>query len=432
MPRHGPGKHQVDPFGVGRCALGDNLAAGTQHGAIVPALHQHAARNRLQHQAGPARIGQFGEQQAQILFACKDLQRVLIRARGDHHFGEDASDGFRRRAVERLVDRNDAAKGRDRIAPERLFISISQSRPGGDAARIGVLDDGAGRAGIPPFGDEVERTIGIVQVVVTQLLALHLARRGNAITAALRQVERGLLARVFAITQRLLAGERDGQHGREHFALIGKGEPTGDGGIIGSGVGKGCGGEAAAQSQWGGAVVRIQRGDELIILVGAGQDGDEIMVLGGGADHGGAADVDILDDFVPRRTLGDGGGERVKVDHGQIDGADAIVGPRLQMVGSGAKGEQAAVDARVQRLHTAVHHFGAAGQFGDILQRVAERPQGSRRAAGGHQLHTACHQGGSQRLQPGLVGHRKQGTANGNEVGHGERLSGAVDEFAPA
>ena len=92
------------------------------------------------------------------------------------------ADGFGGRAVHHAVDRDDAAERRDGVAIERRLIGFGQRRAGRDAARVGVLDDGAGRAGIAEFGNEFERAIGIVEIVVAQFLALHLARRRNAAT----------------------------------------------------------------------------------------------------------------------------------------------------------------------------------------------------------------------------------------------------------
>ena len=81
------------------------------------------------------------------------------------------------------------------------MIGVDQVCPFGDAAGIGVLDDDAGsRAlGIELGGAFVGR-VGVVDVVVGELLALHLARGGDAGTLIGRAVERGLLVRVLAIT----------------------------------------------------------------------------------------------------------------------------------------------------------------------------------------------------------------------------------------
>jgi hypothetical protein len=49
------------------------------------------------------------------------------------------------------------------------------------------------------------------------------------------------------------------------------------------------------------------------------------MVLRGGADHRGTADVDVLDGVIDRRVLArDGLLERVQVDGEQVDRLDAV------------------------------------------------------------------------------------------------------------
>ena len=99
-----------------------------------------------------------------------------------------------------------------------------------------MLDDRAGRPGVAEFGDELERAIGIVEVVVAEFLALHLPCRGHPGCAGLWQVERRLLMRVLAISQCIGTGQRQRQHGWELLALVGKGEPACYGGIVGGGM----------------------------------------------------------------------------------------------------------------------------------------------------------------------------------------------------
>ena len=65
-----------------------------------------------------------------------------------------------------------------------------------------MLDDDHGRRAVAKLGGEVERGAGIVQVVVAELLALHLACLGNAGRVRPdRDVERGALVRVLAVAK---------------------------------------------------------------------------------------------------------------------------------------------------------------------------------------------------------------------------------------
>ena len=56
------------------------------------------------------------------------------------------------------------------------------------------------------------------------------------------------------------------------------------------------------------------------------------VVLGGGADHRRAADVDLLDALVRARARGDGVAERVEVDDDEVERLDAELGELLHVV----------------------------------------------------------------------------------------------------
>ena len=65
-----------------------------------------------------------------------------------------------------------------------------------------MFDDGDG--GLFELGHQLESGIGIVEIVIGQLLALNLCRRGDAGPGRGSGIERCLLMRVLAITQGLL------------------------------------------------------------------------------------------------------------------------------------------------------------------------------------------------------------------------------------
>ena len=71
---------------------------------------------------------------------------------------------------------------------------------------------------------------------------------------------------------------------------------VGDGGVVGGGGGEGLLGEPPAGFAGKRAVVGFQFFDERGVIGDAGDDGDVFEVFGGGADHGGAADVDVFDE----------------------------------------------------------------------------------------------------------------------------------------
>ena len=80
-----------------------------------------------------------------------------------------------------------------------------------------MLDDGAGRgARRIELGDAFVSRVGIVDVVVGELLALHLARGGDAEALIRRAIERRRLVRVLAVAQRLDQPAAEG-------AIVGRG-----------------------------------------------------------------------------------------------------------------------------------------------------------------------------------------------------------------
>src|SRR5690606_20231289 len=108
------------------------------------------------------------------------------------------------------------------------------------------------------------------------------------------------------------------------------------------------------------------------------------VVLGSGAQHGGAADVDVLDRVLEGAVgFRDGFTEGVQVDHQHVDAVDAVFLQGAHVLVAVAAGQQAAVNLRVQRFYAAVENFRRAGVFGhlgDIEPRVAKLAGG---AAGG-------------------------------------------------
>ena len=126
---------------------------------------------------------------------------------GTHNGGNMAPDMFctmvafwRRFGVERAVERADATERRHRIAGQRLAIGVDEAFALRHAARVGVLDDGARRRPRRiELGDAFVRRVGVVDVVIGELLALHLARRGDAVAGLAGPVERRRLVRIFTV-----------------------------------------------------------------------------------------------------------------------------------------------------------------------------------------------------------------------------------------
>src|SRR5690606_6348301 len=135
------------------------------------------------------------------------------------------------------------------------------------------------------------------------------------------------------------------------------------------------------------------------VVGGVDDDGHIGVVLGGGADHGRAANVDILDDVVIGSARGDGLLEGVEIDRDEVDGADFVLCHRGGVGWVVPYRKKSAMHFGVEGLDAAIHHFGKAGEVGDLAHRQAGIADQLVGAAGGDQFHA----GGAQ--TSGKVGH---------------------------
>ena len=107
------------------------------------------------------------------------------------------------------------------VAGQRLAIGLDEVAAFRHAAGIGVLDDGD-RGGAPgiELGDAFVGRVGVVDVVVGELLALHLPRGGDAGPLLGRAIERRALVRVLAVAQRLGELAAEGAERRRIVASV--------------------------------------------------------------------------------------------------------------------------------------------------------------------------------------------------------------------
>ena len=386
---------------------------------VVLVLEQIAARDLTDRLTADQRIGETGGgQEAQVLLGRENLFRFVRGTGGDDDLGEDLRDLARRVGVERLVQRHDAPESRGAVAIERLLVGVEQRRAPRHARGVGVLDDGdGGTIGGVEFRDQFERRIGVVDVVVGQLFALMLHGGRDAFAGRAVDIESGILMRVLTVAHDLLQLARDHTAARRGFANRG-GHPAGHGGVVGPGAGIGDLSLTLAEGISRRAVVGFQLVQQRAVILDIDDGGDEAVVLGRRADHGRAADVDVLDHLVVIRATGQSGLERVEVHDQQVDRADAMLGHRGDVVVVVTQRQQAAVHHRVQRLDTAIHHFGKVRHLGHVLDRNARIPQRLGRSAGGQDLDPHPLQSLAQIDQPGLVGYGNQRAAHGGKVGH--------------
>ena len=187
-----------------------------------------------------------------------------------------------------------------------------------------MLDDGHGRRNLRiELRHELDRRVGVPEIVVGELLALvlHGCRHSRAPLAG--YVEGRPLVRVLAIAQ--LLGEPAGDRTPARCALAqGLGEPVADRRIVGGRARVGLGRQRLAQRQTRGAAVLGHLGQDRRIVLRIDHDRHGSVVLGGGPDHRRPADVDVLDALGIGRALRHGRLEGVEIDHEQIDGRNPV------------------------------------------------------------------------------------------------------------
>ena len=120
-----------------------------------------------------------GQQQAEVLLGGEHRARRLVGLGGDHHLGEQVGDLARASPSSGRLSATMPPIGALRVAGERPARRPSaRSSPSAHAAGVGVLDDRD--RGLGELADQLEGGIGVGEVVVGQLLALDLPRRGDA------------------------------------------------------------------------------------------------------------------------------------------------------------------------------------------------------------------------------------------------------------
>ncbi len=182
-----------------------------------------------------------------------------------------------------------------------------------------MIATAAERLGIE-FRDQLIGGVGVVDVVVGELLALDLARRRDAGARLRPDVEGGALMRVLAIAQ--LARELAAERAPFRRALAGLArEPIGNRRVIGGRAGVGLLRHLAAEAQPRRSVMGSQLIEQARIILDIDDHDDVGVIFRRGANHRGAADVDVLHHFVERRGAAQRVLERIEIDHQQIDRA---------------------------------------------------------------------------------------------------------------
>src|SRR5581483_7879765 len=209
----------------------------------------------------------------------------------------------------------------------------------------------------------------------------------------------GRLVRVLAVGEIGHLPQRDRQLLRERLV----GEPLRDRRVVLGGRGERPVGEPAPRLAANLAVL-VQLGEHLLVLLPARDGGDVREVLRRGAEHGGTADVDHLDDLglAHARPAGDGG-ERVEADADEVDRLDLVLGEGRRVLGQVAAREDPCVDARVERLDAAAEHLRRRRHGLDGRDRQLPFGQVRRRPARRDELPAELVEAAGERLDPRLV-----------------------------
>ena len=420
-----PGELQVGQLGLAGLTLGDDLPVVLVQGQQVPILDQHAADDVLEVLLAVAHAGQrAGLQQTDVaaptLAGADGVDGAVFEARGDDDLGEEpaGAGGFAPALVrldDRLgqLDRHRAVDGHDpahrgvHVAEVRLAVGLDKIAVGRTAGRVGVLDDRHGRVG--EVLDQLDRAVGVEVVVVGDGLAAEELRRAHARLGGVgADVEGGLLVGVLAVAEVGYLGVAEADPIRQIDIGLGV-EVLADGGVVVGGQGERLAGELAPELLRDGAVVGPHLGEDLIVLAGIGDDGDELVVLGGGPDHAGPADVDHLDRVGEGAAfLGDRLLERVEADADQIQRLEAVLLDVRLVLRVVAQGQDRPVDLGVQGHHAVPEHLGKARPLLDASDGDAGGLDDLGGSAGGDDLHTHLGQGLGEVLDPGLVVHADQ------------------------
>ena len=264
-----------------------------------------------------------------------------------------------------------------------------------------MLDDR--HRGLRALRHQVVGGVRVEQVDVGQPLAVVLLEAADALDGrahGVERVERPALVRVLAVAQLVDARQARRQLLRQQVVLAA--QVLGDRGVVVRDVREGLGRQRAPRP--GVEPARTQRLEDHVVVRGVDHRDHPGVVLGRRADHRRAADVDLLERLGEADVgAADGLDEGVEVHRDEVDRLDAVRRQLGRVVLAVAAGEQAAVHLRVQRLHAALEHLGAAGQRRDALDGYARLGDDGLRAAGREQLPAEAVQALRQLGDAGLV-----------------------------
>ena len=323
-------------------------------------------------------------QQDAVSLAGQDGQGIRVERRGQQDFQEAVADGLGHVGVHFPIAADDAAGGGVRIGVVGALVCLRGRGRHGNAAWCLVLQDDhrqlvkflhRGQCGVG-VGEIVER-----QFLAVQLLGLYQVRAHGWCGG----VQCRALVRIFPVAQGAFPTQNQGFLLGERRRLgIGSVEIGADGGIVGGRVLKCLQGQSAAQGEAGDTVVLLQLRQHVVVLVRLAHHRHVREILGRGAQHGHAADVNVGERLVQGEVaVSRHGLEGVEVDDDQIDERQVVSGGVSHLIGLVALGENAAVQAGMQGFDPAAEHLRQAGHVLHGHDRNAVILQGGCGAAGG-------------------------------------------------
>lgn len=413
-----PGEFEALEFFGGGLAFGDDFPVGGGLADAVEVLHEEAAGDFTIVEAPNARRGEawaFEEADVGLPLGLggEDFEGIVVVVGGDDGFDEAIGEAefFGSRGIDRTIEGEDRAEGADGVAGVGVAEGGGEFLGDGGTAGVVVLDDDG--AGEVELADEIHGGVEIEEVVVGEFLAVELlcGSEGTGFGVAF-DIEGGSLVGIFAVAEGTLLVEGKVELRRVVTCRFLGGdavEVLGDGGVIAGGHLEGGEGEFTAEGCCPGS--RAESGEDFFKLGVVCDDSDVGVVLGGGADHTGSADIDIFDGvFESDIGFRDGGFEGVEIHNDEFEGDNAVGLDGFGVAGEVGATEDGAVDLGMKGFDAAVHDFGEAGVGGDIDDGDAVLDEEFAGAAGGEDFEPEFDEGLGELVEVGLVTDADEGT----------------------
>ena len=224
----------------------------------------------------------------------------------------------------------------------------------------------------------LQRRIGIGDVVIRESFTLNLGCGSNGgFFHILFYIEGSLLVAVLAVTHIQLLNEVQVQRAWEAtggffaFTVVSRNhaaEVVGNHAVVGGSVFEGFDGEVETGCKRQRSFVGIHLFNNGVVVAALHHDCDIFMVLGGGAHHRWAADIDVLYRIFQRAAFtSDGLGERIQVNNHHIDRLDLMFFHNGIVLAATA--QNATMYFRMQGLHASIHHLRETGVIGNFGYR---------------------------------------------------------------